>query len=64
MASKVLRSKETGKYLSGWDVFGKPKYHENKSLANRMNYPTASKVAGTLATTFDAGEFDILPADE
>lgn len=64
MASNILRSKETGKYLAGWDVFGKPKYIENKSLADRMNYPTASRVAGNLATTFGAGEFDILPADD
>lgn len=60
--SKVLRSKETGLYLAGWDVFGQPKYINDIKLADNMNHPTALRVAENLKTVFNAGEFEMVPS--
>lgn len=62
MAGKILRSKETGLYLAGWDLFGKPKYTDDANLADNMNYPTAKRVTENLENIFEEGEFEILPA--
>ena len=61
--ANVLKSKKTGLYLAGWDVFGQPKFVGDIKLANSMNFPTASRVAENLNKIFKEGEFDILPAE-
>lgn len=62
MAVKILKSKKTGLYLSGWDLFGKPKFIGDAKLADNMNYPTAKRVAENLEKVFNEGEFEILSA--
>lgn len=59
MASRILQSNETGMYLGGWDKFGQPKFVADKSLANTMNFPTASRVADNLKDIFHKGEFTV-----
>ena len=61
--ANVLKSKTTGLYLAGWDVFGQPKFIGDIKLANTMNHPTAYRVAENLKTIFNEGEFEVLPVN-
>lgn len=58
--ANVLRSKETGLYLAGWDMFGKPKFVSDIKLADNMNFPTAIRVSDNLRDKFGAGEFELI----
>ena len=58
--ANVLRSKETGLYLAGWDLFGKPKFVSDIKLADNMNFPTAIRVSDNLRDKFGAGEFELI----
>ena len=58
--ANVLRSKETGLYLAGWDMFGKPKFVSDIKLADNMNFPTAVRVSDNLRDKFGAGEFELI----
>lgn len=58
--ANVLRSKETGLYLAGWDMFGNPKFVSDIKLADNMNYPTAVRVSDNLRDKFGAGEFELI----
>ena len=62
MAGRILKSKDTGLYLAGWDLFGKPKFIDDVNLADNMNYPTAKRVAENLEKVFNEGAFEILSA--
>ena len=61
--ANVLKSKKTGLYLAGWDVFGQPKFIGDIKLADTMNYPTAYRVAENLKKVFKEGEFEVLPVN-
>lgn len=58
--SSILKSKETGLYLAGWDLFGKPKFVSDIGLADTMNYPTANRVKENLRDKFGEGEFELI----
>lgn len=58
--ANVLRSKETGLYLAGWDMLGKPKFVSDIRLADIMNFPTANRVKDNLRDKFGAGEFELI----
>lgn len=59
MAS-ILRNKETGLYLAGWDLFGKPKYISDKGMADSMRFAVAAKVKDTLENKMFEGEFELI----
>ena len=56
----ILRSKETGLYLAGWDLFGKPKFVSDEKLADNMNNTTAMRVSDNLKNVFNKGEFELI----
>lgn len=59
--ANILRSKKTGLYLAGWDLFGKPKFVIDIKLADSMNFPTANRVKDNLRDKFGEGEFELIP---
>lgn len=60
MGTRIVTRVETGEFLAGWDTFGQPKYTTDVRLADRMNFPTASRVALNLKDVFSKGEHKVL----
>lgn len=60
MSNVILQSKDTGLYLCGWDLFGKPKFIQDKKLAETMNFPTADRVSKNLKNIFGKGDFELI----
>lgn len=51
MANTGVKDTITGKYLTGWNVYGEAEFKDDIKMANRMLRHVASNVAKNLNTT-------------